>query len=781
MLSLSEYINETRNAKTNEGLHSIISKEMANIRSLPKEQNTTEVKYINLKKCIYTSLLFENEELSFIYMTCIDLLASTEFKYKKLAYLGLTIFFDENSELLMLTVNVIKKDLSNQNEFIVITALNAISILYSDYLIPQILSDVLNLIENNKIKIKKRAINTMIHIYKKSSDKTDYTNTLIESLNKILIDKKEKENGVLLSVIQLYNEIAKSEKIEIKNFNKLIKALIEILNNLLNGLDTSETQYEIEGIYDPFLQVKIIELLRNLMKYHDKNFKESNQLNNILASISTNTNFESSSGKSILYEVVLTIISISLNDELNDIGVNIIFKFLKIENDMNYKKIALSLLNEVSQNKDYINKYLKKNNDICNALLYNIKNYDSNININENDFISKYFSLLFKLVDNSNIKIIIKETINFILANSENNLVNEEFTTLIFNLLDEFSNSYKYQIDTLIQIMKFIGNYFDSKISDSIINLFLNIKELHKYTIMKLLNDIEENYGQKTLVNTTIYLLGELYNEIDKDIFNDNHLIELFKKCKLNYKENNYLINTYFKLLINEKYEISNELNEFCKNEIESMKKNYNFELQERACEYSIFFNKSSIKIDMNIPSYNDKKDKKNFNENKVIFDPNFDEEDEESLKYINKQLYMKKIEEENEIFQFVNNIQVKKPQNIKKENKNNDNNINILDINFLNINTNENNMNKEKNLLEEFDFITDENESNNQINNNLFSFIENITENKEEEKNEEEDKKEEENKEEEKKEEEDKKEEENKKEENKKEENKKEEDKKEE
>ena len=158
----------------------------------------------------------------------------------------------------------------------------------------------------------------------------------------------------------------------------------------------------------------------------------------------------------------------------------------------------------------------------------------------------------------------------------------------------------------------------------------------------------------------------------------------------------------------------------------------------------------------MNIPSYNDKQDKKKINENKVIFNPNFDEEDEESLKYINKELYMKKIEEENEIFQFVNNIQVKKPQNIKNENKIKDNNINILDINFSNINTNENKMNIEKNLLEEFDFITDENESNNQINNNLFSFIENITENKiEENKNEEnkiEENKEEENKEKEKK-----------------------------
>ena len=44
MLSLSEYINETRNAKTKEGFHFVISKEMANIRSLPKEQNITEVK-----------------------------------------------------------------------------------------------------------------------------------------------------------------------------------------------------------------------------------------------------------------------------------------------------------------------------------------------------------------------------------------------------------------------------------------------------------------------------------------------------------------------------------------------------------------------------------------------------------------------------------------------------------------------------------------------------------------------------------------------------------------
>ena len=68
---------------------------------------------------------------------------------------------------------------------------------------------------------------------------------------------------------------------------------------------------------------------------------------------------------------------------------------------------------------------------------------------------------------------------------------------------------------------------------------------------MKLLNDIQENFCQKCLVDTRIYLIGELYNEIVKNIYNDNELIDLFKKCYFKDEvNNNYLIDTYFKLLL---------------------------------------------------------------------------------------------------------------------------------------------------------------------------------------------------------------------------------------
>jgi hypothetical protein len=68
---------------------------------------------------------------------------------------------------------------------------------------------------------------------------------------------------------------------------------------------------------------------------------------------------------------------------------------------------------------------------------------------------------------------------------------------------------------------------------------------------VKLLNDIQENFCQKCLVDTRIYLIGELYNEIVKNIYNDNQLIDLFKKCYFKDEvNNNYLIDTYFKLLL---------------------------------------------------------------------------------------------------------------------------------------------------------------------------------------------------------------------------------------
>ena len=123
MLKLREFIKKIRACKTSEEERSLINKETADIRNLSKEQ-AEEFKLRSLSKCVFISILGYHTE--FIQMTCINLLASSSFLHKRLAYLALSTLMDENSELLLLTSNTIKNDIDNSNPYISACALRAI-------------------------------------------------------------------------------------------------------------------------------------------------------------------------------------------------------------------------------------------------------------------------------------------------------------------------------------------------------------------------------------------------------------------------------------------------------------------------------------------------------------------------------------------------------------------------------------------------------------------------------------------------------------------------------
>ena len=156
-----EFVKFIKSLNTNEEMLSEISKEIARIRSLSKDENTIEMKYNNIKKCLYIYILGIKEDVSFIQMTCMELLTSQIIKYKKIGYLSLSLLLNPNSEFIILTVNCIRNDLNSNNFLLVKYALNFINDLYSDYIYPQILPEILKLIENEDINIKAKAINTM--------------------------------------------------------------------------------------------------------------------------------------------------------------------------------------------------------------------------------------------------------------------------------------------------------------------------------------------------------------------------------------------------------------------------------------------------------------------------------------------------------------------------------------------------------------------------------------------------------------------------------------------
>ena len=529
----------------------------------------------------------------FIQMTCLTLLASQNFTEKRLAYLGICMLLNENSEILLLTSNIIKKDLSNNNQFIIACALNSIGEISTPDMCRDIYNEVLNCLNSSNPYIKKKACLALIKIIKSSPELLE---TVAEHLKCIFEDSN---HGVLLSGLSLVNEIFKSEKKYIKKYHKYSLNLIKMFNKLISIDYYSE--YDINGNCDPFLQVKILETLSYFAKVK-KN--DNSDLINLLSSVISNTNTSrKNTGNCILYELVRTIFSFESSSNLRNIASSILGKFLS-NKDNNYKYLAMNSLIDIA--KIDINSIYKHENIILEFL-------------NDPDFAIKRKSLdlVFIIVNQNNIKQIINESLNF-MSNSINDCFINELTTKIFYALEKYSPSFKYEIDILLKMLCLSEDYVSEDIIWKISNLILRIKELQQYSMFKFFLAMKNNLneGEEALYKVGITILGELFtliinvSAIDEEgnniLISENDIINLiidFINLKtLSEITKEILMNTIFKIL----GKVSNENNEKLKHILSKETRSFYCEVQQRANEYITFTqianDNMQIKITKNIP-----------------------------------------------------------------------------------------------------------------------------------------------------------------------------------
>lgn len=105
-----------------------------------------------------------------------------------------------------------------------------------------------------------------------------------------------------MACVTLMNEICKVDAQFVKHFRKHLANLIKTLKSLL--MSGYAPEYEIGGVKDPFLQVKILEILGRI---GHGNTDASDEMSDILAQIATNTENTKNPGNSVLAECVRTI------------------------------------------------------------------------------------------------------------------------------------------------------------------------------------------------------------------------------------------------------------------------------------------------------------------------------------------------------------------------------------------------------------------------------------------------------------------------------------------
>ncbi len=234
----------------------------------------------------------------------------------------------------MMATNRIRIDLQCSNQFIVALALQVLSEIGTEDMCKQLEAEVRKLMTSGNIYIKKKAALAGIRLVRKSPD---MAKTFAESIPYLL---KERNHGVFLSALGLMEEILKADSGIKTQFKKHLNIMMKVQKNLVGSYSA---EFDTSGIFDPFLQVKILKFFKIM---GEDNEEISEELIDPLAQVATNITANKNAGNAVLYECVRAIMTIDSSSSLRSFGISILGKFLA-NKDNNSRYVSLQALKKV--------------------------------------------------------------------------------------------------------------------------------------------------------------------------------------------------------------------------------------------------------------------------------------------------------------------------------------------------------------------------------------------------------------------------------------------------
>lgn len=486
-MKLRELIRAVRACKTAAEERATIAKECALIRTAFKEHATDSMlRHRNVAKLLYIHML--GYPTHWGQMECLKLIASPRFPEKRIGYLGLMLLLDERQEVLMLVTNSLKNDMHHPNPYVVGLALCSLGNIGSADMCRDLSSEVEKIMRTSNPYTRKKAALCAIRVIRKVPDLVEIYLSAIPAM------LEEKNHGVLLSAVTFLGEAIKIAPKIRHQFKKYVPHLVRALKSL--AISGYAHDYEVSGITDPFLQVKLLQLLRQLGA-GDADATE--EMTDTLAHVATNTEPNKNPGHAILYEAVQTIMSIESESDLRVLAINILGRFLQ-NRENNIRYVALNTLCKVVHaDTQAIQRY---RNTIVDCLK------DADISIRR-----RALDLIYALVNTNNVRALARELLNYLVLASSDAEFKADLTEKICIVVERFAPSKRWHIDTIIKVLENAGNLTRDYVAADLVILISTNPDLQAYSVHKLVQSMKRNLTQRPLLNVGLWCIGE-YGEL---------------------------------------------------------------------------------------------------------------------------------------------------------------------------------------------------------------------------------------------------------------------------
>ncbi|XP_029720050.1 AP-1 complex subunit gamma-1 isoform X6 [Aedes albopictus] len=570
---LRDLIRQIRAARTAAEERAVVNRECAYIRGTFREEDSVW-RCRNIAKLLYIHML--GYPAHFGQLECLKLTASPRFTDKRIGYLGAMLLLDERQDVHLLITNCLKNDLNSTTQFVVGLALCTLGAIASPEMARDLAGEVEKLMRSPNAYIRKKAALCAFRIIKRVPELMEIFLPATRSL------LNEKNHGILIAGVTLITEMCEKSQDTLNHFKKIVPNLVRILKNLI--LAGYSPEHDVSGVSDPFLQVKILRLLR-ILGHNDPDASEA--MNDILAQVATNTETSKNVGNTILYETVLSIMDIKSEGGLRVLAVNILGRFL-LNSDKNIRYVALNtLLRTVHADISAVQRHRS-------TILECLKDPDVSIR-------RRAMELSFALINSQNIRAMSKELLIFLeKADAE---FKAQCSSRMVHVAERYATSIRWRLDTLLSVLIAAGNYVRDDVVSSTIQLILNSPpEEQAYIGLRLwdsLHNITNSFEDKQpLLQVAVWTIGE-YGDLvlsserieDVEIPAESELVELYQKLlwstSVSTASKQYTLVSLAKLStrINSKEEEAR-----AKQIIEAFGTHLHIDLQQRGVEFSQLF-----------------------------------------------------------------------------------------------------------------------------------------------------------------------------------------------
>ncbi|XP_028168613.1 AP-3 complex subunit delta [Ostrinia furnacalis] len=398
--NLTDLVRGIRNNKDNEAKY--IAQCMEEIK-VELRQDNIAVKANAVAKLTYLQML--GYDISWAIFNVIEVMSSNKFTYKRIGYLAASQSFHADSELLMLTTNMIRKDLNAQNQYEAGLALSGLSCFISTDLAKDLANDIMTLMSSTKPYLRMKAVLMMYKVFLR------YPEALRPAFPKLKEKLEDSDPGVQSAAVNVVCELARKNP---KNYLSLAPVFFKLMTTSTNN----------------WMLIKIIKLFGALTPLEPRLGKKLIEpLTNLI---------HSTSAMSLLYEcintVIAVLISISSGMPGHAASVQLCVQKLRIlieDSDQNLKYLGLLAMSRILKSHP---KSVQAHKDLVLACL---DDKDESIRL-------RALGLLYGMVSKKNLMEIVKKLMVH-MERAEGTLYRDELLTRMIEICSQ--NNYQHVVD----------------------------------------------------------------------------------------------------------------------------------------------------------------------------------------------------------------------------------------------------------------------------------------------------------------------------------------------